>query len=96
MMQHTTDYNANVSQLGMGDRFQLNQHGPVTRVAWADHSIDGSVMYVRDADGDVITLGLYARIHITAPAPRCGCGRRFENCEQDCVWPDELEELLSV
>ena len=93
-MQHSTDYNATVSQLGMGDRFQTSQHGPVVTVAWTDAAVDGSLMYVREADGTLATLPMYGRVHITEHAPRCACRRRFENCEQGCDWPDELEELF--
>lgn len=96
MMNHTLDYNATVSQLGMGDRFQLVQHGPVTTVAWTDGSADNSVVYVRDSTGELITLATYLRINIVERAPRCGCGRRYENCEQGCDWPDEIEALFTV
>lgn len=96
MMQSSTDYNATVSSLGMGDRFQLAQHGPVATVAWTDGSADNSVVYVRESNGDVVTLPTYRRIHVTERAPRCGCGRRFDYCDQGCVWPDELEELFMV
>jgi hypothetical protein len=94
MMQHSTDYNATVSQLGMGDRFQLSQHGAVETVAWTDGSVDGSVVYVRTGSGDVSVIQTYRRCHVTQYAPRCGCGRRFERCEQGCDWPDELEALF--
>lgn len=38
MMQTSTGYNATVSQLGMGDRFQVSQHGMIITVAWTDAS----------------------------------------------------------
>lgn len=95
-MQHSTDYNATASQLGMGDRFQLEQHSAPVTVAWTDASSDGSILYVRESTGDLATLPMYRRIHVIEHAPRCGCGRRFENCDQGCVWPDVLEELFMI
>lgn len=95
-MQNSTDYNATVSQLGMGDRFQLAQHGAVVTVAWTDHSVDGAAVYVRDSAGETSVLATFRRIHVTEHAPRCGCGRRYERCEQGCDWPDAMEALFSV
>lgn len=95
-MKSSIDYNSTVSQLGMGDRFKLEQHGAVVTVAWTDHSVDGSVLYVRDSDGERHALAMYRRCFVTAYAPRCGCGRRFEMCEQECEWPTELDALFAV
>lgn len=95
-MQHSTDYNATVSTLGMGDRFQTSQHGAVVTVAWTDGSVDGSVVYVREACGSLAPMPTFQRIHVVERAPRCGCGRRFDYCDQGCAWPDHLEELFMV
>jgi hypothetical protein len=96
MMQASTDYNATVSQLGMGDRFQLSHHGTVHTVAWTDGSVDGGTNYVRTSTGDVMDLAMYRRCHVVEQAPRCDCGRRFDYCDQGCLWPDALEALFMV
>lgn len=92
----STSYNATVSQLGMGDRFKLEEHAAVTTVAWTDGTVDGSHVIVRESTGDIVTMATFRRIFLVEQAPRCDCGRRFENCDQGCVWPDALEALFTV
>jgi hypothetical protein len=96
LMKHSTDYNATIAELGMGDRFQLSHHGAVTVVAWTDASADGTVVYVRDSAGETELLATYRRCRVVERAPRCGCGRRFENCDQSCDWPSALDALFMV
>ena len=96
MMQHSTDYNSTYGALGMGDRFQTTQHGPVVTVAWTEGSADGSIVYLRESDGSLTTPPTYGCVHVVERAPRCGCGRRYENCEYGCEWPEALEALFMV
>jgi hypothetical protein len=95
MMQTTTDYNACVGNLGMGDRFQLALHGQVFTVAWADDSADGSVRYVTIKGANTEILDTNRRCHIVTPAPRCHCDRRFEDCELACIWPEDMWDLYA-
>lgn len=95
-MKSSVDYNATIGHLGMGDTFRLEQHSAAVTVAWTDFSVDGSVVYVRDSSGDVTALPTFRRCFITEHAPRCDCGRRFENCDQGCYWPEHIEALASV
>jgi hypothetical protein len=96
MMQHSTDYNAVIGNLGMGDRFQLAQHGEVFTVAWADDSVDGSLVYVSTTKGgNVEILETNRRCHIVEHAPRCHCNRRYERCELGCIWPEAMWDLYA-
>lgn len=94
-MRRTIDYNATMADLGTGDRFQLTQHGDVHTVAWADPSADGSWVYIR-TPFDVLHFPSNLLCKVVEEAPRCGCGRRFERCEQDCPVPADIEVLFNV
>lgn len=93
-MKNCTDYNATIAQLGTGDRFRLSPHGAVTLVANVDWSADGSVVYVKDSDGETRRMATYSRCHVTEWAPECRCRRRFEMCERGCVWPEGMLDLF--
>lgn len=95
-MKSSIDYNATIGQLGMGDRFKLEEHAAVVTVAWTDHSTDGSVVYVRDSAGETHVLATYRRCFRVEQAPSCGCGRRYELCDQGCAWPYALDILFAV
>lgn len=85
-----TDYNATVSELGLGDVFSFeHRHGRHT-VREASGSVDGTVVHLSYTNGGHDTPATFRRIFLIERAPNCDCGIRFEYCENECVWPDAL------
>lgn len=84
------DYNATVADLGIGDVFTFEQRSERHTVREASLSVDGSVVHLSYADGGHDTPATYRRVFLIDRAPRCGCGRRYEHCENECVWPDAV------
>lgn len=89
-----TDYNAFAGDLSMGDGFRLEEHGEHHIVAWSDGSVDGSVVYIHLGDRRTEVIHAYRRCFRYPETRRCACGRRYEYCERECVWPADLETLF--
>lgn len=89
-----TDYNATVSALGLGDVFSFEEHSERHTVREAASSVDGTVVHLDYADGGHDTPATFRRIFLIERAPDCECGIRFEHCENECVWPDALWDLI--
>jgi hypothetical protein len=92
-VKHSTDYNATVSDLRLGDRFRLERHGAAFRVAHLSYTVDGGTVHLVDETGEPTAYPAYLRCHVVEAGPRCACGRSYDSCEWDCAWPDELEAL---
>ncbi|MEV6421585.1 hypothetical protein [Streptomyces sp. NPDC051662] len=87
-----------IKDLMMGDRFRFpgditgTVYGPV-RCAESDYMLQGT--RVDFGGGDNMDRHAFTRVEITSRAPKCPCGRFFELCENECEWPDSLEELFA-
>lgn len=77
--------------LGMGDSYRHSVLGePIGPISWVDDAHDDHRL-IR-VDGFYFErLNAYQRVYVTERAPKCPCGVRFENCENECIWPDWLE-----
>lgn len=83
------------SRLGMGDVISLPDDGVRCTVTWADHSVDGKSVQVRIKGHwrRVVMLHISASVQVYETAPRCAHGDRFEHCDRECAWPEELDAL---
>ena len=79
--------------LGMGDTYKTTEHGAVYTVHGSEMTVDGGT----HIEGPGFTLQHdfqpCVRVIIVSRAPKCPCGRRYERCEQECVWPSWAEDL---
>lgn len=84
-------------QITLGDSFVILDGRSETRVgpvAGASTSSDGRQTRVDLGDGsDSLSLHAYLPVRIVESAPKCGCGEHFLNCEEDCTWPEWLDDL---
>jgi hypothetical protein len=92
----STDYNATVSGLGLGDVFAFEEHSERHTVCEASLSVDGSVAHLSYVDGGHDTPAAFRRVFLIDRAPNCPCGIRYEHCENECPWPDRVWEAASL
>ncbi|MER5579475.1 hypothetical protein [Streptomyces massasporeus] len=82
--------------LGMGDYFRRDRHGKTYGpINWVDDSVDGTARFVETVKEGNTTIHPFQRVYVTRRAPRCECGRRYEYCEEECPWPQELEDVYA-
>jgi hypothetical protein len=76
---------------GMADTYRVSNVSPVLQIKWVQECVDGT-FYFLHMDG-TITRNFFGGegLYLVSRAPRCGCGSRYEFCENECPWPAEIE-----
>lgn len=79
--------------LGMGDSYRVSNTAPVHTIQWTNHLTNGAFFFDHAGTDERASKDYYGteKVQLVHAAPRCGCGRRFESCENGCPWPKEVE-----
>ncbi|WP_327359760.1 hypothetical protein [Streptomyces sp. NBC_01304] len=97
-MPHTTTEPDFIKDLKLGDRFRFPGegtglvYGPVC-TAESSYMLHWTDVFL--GQGEVMNRHAFTRVEILSRAPKCACGSFLEYCENECPWPDELEELYA-
>lgn len=85
-----------VDSFGTGDRYKAAALAPVLTVRYRQDCVDDS-FYFTHTDGTTSRNYLGAElVYPVSYAPKCPCGGRYEDCENECPWPAELEEAWGL
>ncbi len=84
-----------VYRVGMGDVVTLAEDRRSWTVSWMESSVNGLSVHLRlvDHPSRVVVMNAHDTVHVSATAPRCDHGSRFEHCDRDCAWPAQLDSL---
>lgn len=93
--EHGTPREMAFSGLMFGDRFRFAGDADGTSYAAVKRTRKycGSHFWVELVDGTSYYGSSFKRVVLLHRAPNCECGVHVDDCEADCDWPDELEDL---
>jgi hypothetical protein len=83
---------ANAETFGMGDRYRETEHGVTHLVRWVQSTGSGKISFLHSDGTQSENFGWSKKVRLISRAPLCGCGRRYENCVNDCFWPRQIED----
>lgn len=93
------DGNGYIHNLHLGDMFRFPGdphvvYGPVADVT-PDYNLTwAKVTFTKGVEP--VERHAFTRVEITKQGPRCECRRPFDLCEEECPWPDEIEDLWAA
>ena len=80
--------------LGMGDVYKRSEYGkPIGPLSWVDFTVDGGC-WTRVQGRLIDVFAECARVYVVSRAPKCPCGTRYEDCENECEWPQWAEDAF--
>lgn len=80
--------------LRLGDRYRTTEHGAVYTVHGDEMTVDGGTLIEGPQFHYQHTFQPCVRVYIVSRAPKCGCNRSYDRCDQGCAWPQWAEDLI--